>query len=348
MYLPFKLIASVAVATLWLGSSANAAPQNRNGTILHGEHIISFDGSSRPEGKSYTAFIRFDDQPAFLKCIADKKSFQYELATLTAIHGNDPSRYGLPPDTKKLFARVLGIMTQSSEQHCIVFERLEGADLFDFGGQMTDKQKDEILPDIFLQTILALRYMHHIGWVHGDIKPENIFIRRNGPNGRPRIALIDFDASQRVVNDRQEMITGTPGYFAPEDYLVEPSNQFKRESWMLGATIYTTLTDVPPYGFYFNTEKNDYEQFNPWEMHKQMVHIMDTNTHTCPPIETSHNSHLLALVGMLMKCRAEDRPLISDLDSSLLIELAAREDTHPEMAQIWERVQANTATISHP
>ena len=56
----------------------------------------------------------------------------------------------------------------------------------------------------------ALAALHVMGWVHGDVKPANIRVRKNGA-----AVLIDFGLSGPPL-DADGRVRGTPGYLAPE------------------------------------------------------------------------------------------------------------------------------------
>ena len=55
----------------------------------------------------------------------------------------------------------------------------------------------------------ALRAMHAAGWVHGDVKPENVRLDEDG-----RAVLVDLGFARRA--GAGDAPIGTPGYVAPE------------------------------------------------------------------------------------------------------------------------------------
>ena len=58
----------------------------------------------------------------------------------------------------------------------------------------------------------ALTVLHERGFVHRDVKPENVMISTDG-----RVVLIDFDASRQVNSTAKDtVVMGTVGYAAPE------------------------------------------------------------------------------------------------------------------------------------
>ncbi|RKP04361.1 kinase-like domain-containing protein [Thamnocephalis sphaerospora] len=160
--------------------------------------------------------------------------------------------------------------------------------------------------------------MHLQGWVHGDIKPENIFVRRSASTGTIKVTLIDFDLSQRPGNKPRRTRGSTLGYQPPEDFLNMPLDQYARDSWMLGATIYVTLTDKLPYGVDYDETRKVYRRWSDRKLSSTMLHIGATGTNTFPPIRTSKNQHLLGLMNKLMTCKVRDRPTIVELGASLV------------------------------
>jgi serine/threonine protein kinase len=89
--------------------------------------------------------------------------------------------------------------------------------------------------DTFIQTASGLKAMHQLGFVHCDIKPNNILRDRHG-----RVKVIDFGQSCRVgtVKDR---IQGTPDFIAPEQVNRRPVT-VQTDVYNLGATLYWAIT----------------------------------------------------------------------------------------------------------
>lgn len=88
--------------------------------------------------------------------------------------------------------------------------------------------------DIFHQVALALAHMHDRGYVHADMKPNNIMVK----DGVAKI--IDLGQSCKIGTVK-ERIQGTPDYIAPEQVhrrAITP----KTDIYNLGATMYWTLT----------------------------------------------------------------------------------------------------------
>ena len=86
----------------------------------------------------------------------------------------------------------------------------------------------------------ALAHAHSKGVVHGDVKPANIMLDRNGD----RALLTDFGIAH-LVDRPTSMYAHTPGYSSPEQRWgggVTPES----DVWSLGATIYSLLTGLVP------------------------------------------------------------------------------------------------------
>lgn len=88
---------------------------------------------------------------------------------------------------------------------------------------------------VFYQAAEGLRAMHKAGFVHADIKPNNIMLtERNG------VKLIDFGQSCKSGTIK-ERIQGTPDYIAPEQVKREAITE-RTDVFNLGATFYWLLT----------------------------------------------------------------------------------------------------------
>ncbi|MGA2496191.1 MAG: serine/threonine-protein kinase [Tepidisphaeraceae bacterium] len=89
--------------------------------------------------------------------------------------------------------------------------------------------------DTFIQAAQGLHAMHNLGYVHCDIKPNNILRTEDGV-----VKVIDFGQSCKIGTIK-ERIQGTPDYIAPEQVHRRPVSH-KTDIFNLGATIYWTMT----------------------------------------------------------------------------------------------------------
>ncbi len=89
--------------------------------------------------------------------------------------------------------------------------------------------------DCFIRVAEGLHAMHEAGYLHLDIKPNNIMITRNGQE-----KIIDLGQSC-LIGSRKPRIQGTPDYIAPEQ--VERRHLSRQtDVFNLGATLYWALT----------------------------------------------------------------------------------------------------------
>ena len=95
----------------------------------------------------------------------------------------------------------------------------------------------------FLRLLTGLRHAHHLGVVHLDIKPENIFL-----SGENESKLGDFGLAQSVRNlkDQTGRMVGTPLYMAPEQFRGELLGKFT-DIYALGIVLYEMLAGRPPF-----------------------------------------------------------------------------------------------------
>jgi serine/threonine-protein kinase len=89
--------------------------------------------------------------------------------------------------------------------------------------------------DIFHQTAEALAAMHEAGYVHADMKPNNIVVTEDG-----RAKIIDLGQSCSIGTVKPR-IQGTPDYIAPEQVHRRPITP-RTDIYNFGATMYWVLT----------------------------------------------------------------------------------------------------------
>src|SRR5207253_525045 len=89
--------------------------------------------------------------------------------------------------------------------------------------------------DTFIQVAQGLKAMHSMGYVHCDIKPNNILRNESG-----KVKVIDFGQSCKIGTIK-ERIQGTPDYIAPEQVARRPVS-VATDVFNLGASLYWALT----------------------------------------------------------------------------------------------------------
>ncbi len=89
---------------------------------------------------------------------------------------------------------------------------------------------------VFIQAAQGLTAMHRLGFVHADIKPNNILV-----NDDLKVKIIDFGQSCSIGTVKSR-IQGTPDYIAPEQVGRGPLTP-ATDVFNYGATLYWCTTD---------------------------------------------------------------------------------------------------------
>ena len=89
------------------------------------------------------------------------------------------------------------------------------------------------------QVAQALQCASDQGYVHGDVKPENVLLDANG-----NAKLVDFGLAG-MQKDTKE-IWGTPYYISPEKVKLEEVD-YRADMYSLGGTLFHALTGKPPF-----------------------------------------------------------------------------------------------------
>ena len=98
------------------------------------------------------------------------------------------------------------------------------------------------------QTAMGMEDIRQAGYIHGDIKPANIFLESAGT-----AKLIDLGFSRRCrtadgdLTPSINILTGTPHYMPPEATVPGKEWNVARDIYSLGVTFYRMLTGRLPF-----------------------------------------------------------------------------------------------------
>jgi serine/threonine-protein kinase len=140
-------------------------------------------------------------------------------------------------------------VNKSEKNACFVMEFFPGGSLKE---RLIRKQTDFLKENahaIIKQAATGLAFMNAEGWVHRDIKPDNILC-----NSSVQVKLIDFALAKRVEKPsffgslfrRRGKVAGTRSYMSPEQIKDEPLDG-RADIYCFGATCYELTTGRPPF-----------------------------------------------------------------------------------------------------
>lgn len=155
--------------------------------------------------------------------------------------------------------RVFDLGCHEGREPFVVMELLEGQSL-----ARRLEREGRLSPAVALRLLLpiadALRAAHDLGFVHRDIKPQNIFLAHHeGSLRRPSRdcsypKLLDFgvvkvasDAGRQGAITRAGVAVGSPLYLSPEQALCSEVDA-RSDVWGFCATLYECVTGKLPFG----------------------------------------------------------------------------------------------------
>jgi serine/threonine-protein kinase len=138
----------------------------------------------------------------------------------------------------------------------LVMKRVEGASLADViadpshraWADLEARHGDRLgaILEVLARVADALQFAHARGYVHRDVKPENVMI-----GGFGEVYLLDWGLASKIDALSEEeraniTIVGTPGFMAPEMVLGRAEGISARtDVYLLGATLHAALTNAP-------------------------------------------------------------------------------------------------------
>lgn len=131
-------------------------------------------------------------------------------------------------------ANNTGYMVMTYEQGVSLAEKIRNR-------QTIEEQE---LIKLIIPLMGGLERMHDSGFIHRDVKPDNLFIRQDGSP-----VLLDFGSARQAMVGETRTLTSlvTPGYAPFEQYYSKSDEQGPwTDIYGLGATLYRAVTGIAP------------------------------------------------------------------------------------------------------
>ncbi|XP_039952077.1 sucrose non-fermenting protein kinase 1 [Bactrocera tryoni] len=153
-----------------------------------------------------------------------------EIATLECVHH---------PNILRLFEVV-----ETLGRVYLVTEWIRGGELYNHITQGGPLREIHAAP-LFKQLLLAVKHMHSLGFVHRDIKAENVLLL-----SEDRLKLADFGFSTQLINGANQKLDtfcGSPPYAAPELFSDDHYVGAPVDVWALGILLYFMVVGNMPF-----------------------------------------------------------------------------------------------------
>ncbi len=137
------------------------------------------------------------------------------------------------------------------------------------------------------QTAEAVAALHRHGWLHGDIKPSNLFIADEG-----HVVLLDLGLARSFAEGQISPwpLAGTLAYLAPEAYTSVVDLQPASDVYALGVTLYRMLTGRLPFEV------------------RQAAELAEAHLHDVPPDPRRFHPRLAVPVARLVLAMLAKQP----------------------------------------
>jgi len=138
-------------------------------------------------------------------------------------------------------------------QYIIVLELLNGGEVFDQIvklGCFTEQKAAKYIREV----LVGLRALHDCGFVHRDLKPDNLLL--SSPQDDAHVKITDFGLAKRTNGQSLYDACGTIMYLAPEmiinsragmNYERQDGYDNKVDIWATGVILFIMLCGFPPF-----------------------------------------------------------------------------------------------------
>jgi len=199
------------------------------------DHSLHCDVAIKEYLPSGLALRTADGATVIPKSSDDKKYYEYGLKRFL-----EEARI-LAKFKERSIVRVSRFLESNGTAY-LVMDYEDGESLAEYLQKCGVLSETEIL-DIMLPVLEGLGAVHAKDFLHRDIKPGNIYLRKNGPP-----VLLDFGAARQALGEQTRALTGmvTPGYAPFEQYNSRSKQGPWTDLYSIGATLYHCIAGKAP------------------------------------------------------------------------------------------------------
>jgi len=214
---------------------------DRAGKVLGGKYRLVGLLGQGPTGEVYEARHGTLDRPCAVKVFHAEVTAEPERVERAFADLRGATSIGHPG-----IVDVYDTDTTEDGAPYFVMELLDGYSLasrVDGGRRLSPVQAVDIVAD----ALVALGIAHRRGLVHGDLKPQNLFVVQSS-KARPAVRILDFGASRLVrTSDDRAAQFGAPQYWSPEQAAGTEEIDHRTDIYAMGVVLYVCLTGRLPF-----------------------------------------------------------------------------------------------------
>ncbi len=171
-------------------------------------------------------------------------------------------------------------------EYYLIMEFVDGVNLKQYLAQKGALQPDEAV-EITCQICSVLQMAHAQGFIHRDIKPQNIMIARDGQAKLTDFGIVRVMEAAGLTNTG--IVLGTADYLAPEQARGEPLSPAS-DLYSLGVVLYEMLAGRPPF------------------VGSSAVQIAMQHANSVPPPPSKYNPHIPRALELVVKKALQKEP----------------------------------------